>query len=169
MKRKDPSETIDLTIIIVDEAEESKDQVADKEESKEDHADESPVVLTPNELPAGLSPDPPSQEGVAEGDNSIWIRDKLIPWFNAHQAIGSFTHGEKQLTLGSGETVTWKGTLYRGECTGWGGYINADKDEWFGHYLHDIKVGQHRSFRPDGTVQISEHKDKKTYGKLTLY
>ena len=42
-------------------------------------------------------------------------------------------------------------------------------DEWFGHYLKDEKVGQHRSFRPDGTIQISEHKAKKTFGKLTLY
>lgn len=160
MKRRDPNETIDITVVLV-----KPEDSASKEESK----GEETVQLTPNQLPAGLSEEPPSQDGVDLGTNSFWIRDKLIPWFNAHQAIGSFTHGEKRLTLGSGETVTWRGTLYKGYCTGWGGYKNKVGDEWFGHYLKDEKVGQHRSFRPNGTIQISEHKAKRTFGKCTLY
>ena len=52
-----------------------------------------------------------------------------------------FDVGKKQVTLGSGETVTYSGTMYDGKATGIGGYTNKDGDVWRGHWIKDVKHG----------------------------
>lgn len=65
--------------------------------------------------------------------------------------------------------VNWHGTTLNGKATGLGGYKSQNGDEWFGHYINDLKCGRSRTLRGDGNVQITEHKDGKIHGKCTMY
>ena len=78
MKRKDPKETHELTIIT----------------GEQEIASPEPKPVPVADVTSKLDPEPPSQAYVTEENNTEWIRDTFVPWVLAHQAAGTFVNGK---------------------------------------------------------------------------